>query len=64
MEQKEKLLYVRTVADRLCCSKKYVYELIQSGHLEAYRLGSHLRVIEKSLDDYLEKRKVVISYGN
>jgi excisionase family DNA binding protein len=59
MEEKEKLLYVRTVMERLCCSKNYVYALIQSGQLEAYRVGSHLRVVEKSVDEYLEKRKVV-----
>ena len=60
MEEKEKLLYVRTVMERLCCSKNYVYALIQSGQLEAYRIGSHLRVIEKSVDDFLAKRKVVV----
>ncbi len=60
MAETERLLYVRTAAERLCCSKKYIYELIQDGQLEAYRIGAHLRVVEASIDEFLKKRKVVI----
>lgn len=57
-EEKEKLLYIHSVANRLCCSKKFVYELIAKKELKTIRLGSQLRVYENSINDFLAKNIV------
>jgi excisionase family DNA binding protein len=50
-----RLLFVHTVAERLNCSKRYVYTLIETGRLEAIRLGPRgLRVSEAALGEFLE----------
>lgn len=46
-----KLLQIWKVAERLDCSKRYVYTLIELGRLRVVRLGKRgLRVTQESLD--------------
>lgn len=49
-----RLLTVSQVADRLSCSRSWVYRLIDEGRLKAIRIGSRkgLRATEKSVADY------------
>jgi len=54
---REKYLYVSTVAQRLQCSNQHVYGLINSGELEAVRIGKRaIRVTETSLNRFLDAR--------
>jgi len=54
----EKLLFVHSVARRLGCSKRHVYNLIQRGELNAVRIGFRaLRVPESSLVTFLDRRR-------
>jgi excisionase family DNA binding protein len=44
-------LYVQTVANRMKCSDKTVYRLIQEGKLRAVRIGGRsLRIPESAFD--------------
>ena len=53
------LLYVHTVAERLKCSVRMVYNLIREGDLEAVRLGKRgIRVSQASLAGYLSRQKI------
>lgn len=52
----EKLLLVNVAAQRLNCSRSYVYELIKDGELKAIRRKSYLRVYETSVDEFLKRR--------
>lgn len=50
------LMYVHTVAERLCCSTRQVYTLIQENEINAVRLGKRgLRVVKASVVKYLER---------
>jgi excisionase family DNA binding protein len=57
---KEKLFCIASVAERLVCSRRYVYTLIQDGKLKAVRIGSKngLRVLQTSLQQFLSLRQV------
>ena len=55
MEKIGRLLFVSTVAQRLNCSKQYVYTLIETGKLKAIRLGPRgLRVSEDALFEFVK----------
>jgi excisionase family DNA binding protein len=59
MQNVGKLLYVKTVAGRLCCTPKHVYRLIQDGKLDAIKLGSRgIRVYEASVALFVERSKI------
>jgi len=48
------LLFVHTVAERLNCSKQYVYNLIENGRLQIIRLGPRgIRVSEFELEEFI-----------
>lgn len=50
------LMYVHTVAERLCCSPRQVYTLIQDKEITAVRLGKRgVRVVKSSVVKYLER---------
>jgi excisionase family DNA binding protein len=52
-------LYVQTVANRMKCSDKTVYRLIQEGKLRAVRIGGRsLRIPESAFDEYLSAQVV------
>ena len=47
-----------TVAKRLGLSRMTVYRYVVSKKLPAYKFGSHYRVKEEDLDDFILSRKV------
>lgn len=57
--QKERYYYVGRVAEKLECSKRHVYNLINSGQLKAIKIGSRaLRIPESSLNAFISNREV------
>jgi len=55
MEKIGRLLFVSTVAQRLNCSKQYVYTLIETSKLKAIRLGPRgLRVSEDAFVAFVQ----------
>lgn len=53
------LIQIHIVANRLSCTKKFVYSLIQDGKLTAIRLGPRgLRVKEDSLNQFIRENEV------
>lgn len=55
----EKLIMVASIAKRLGCCKRHVYNLIRDGKLEAVRIGPRgLRVKESSYVKFVEARSV------
>jgi len=51
---KEKYITVQTVAERLSCTERYVYMLIQEGRLPAIKLGERaLRISESDFDKFV-----------
>jgi len=55
----KKYLHVQHVAERLDCSSKRVYEMIQNGELEAIRIGPRgIRVAVEDLDNFIAVRGV------
>jgi excisionase family DNA binding protein len=53
-----RLLFVHTVADRLNCSKRHVYRLIEDEQLKSIRLGPRgLRVPEEALGEFLAQQQ-------
>ena len=57
------LFTVGEVAEMLRISKARIYELIQTGELEAYRPGGRLRVPDSSVAEYLARCKVSAPAG-
>ena len=52
-------LYVQTVANRMKCSDKTVYRLIQEGKLRAVRIGGRsLRIPESAFNEFLSGQVV------
>ena len=61
-QEREKLLTVAEVAERLGVSRVTAYRLVQSGILPAYRVGPNdaagpLRVNARELDEWLDSRR-------
>lgn len=57
--KKDRLIYVRNAAERLCCTEAHVYQMIADGKLSAVRLGPRaLRVFEKSVDEFIRQHKI------
>jgi excisionase family DNA binding protein len=55
----DQLIYPRSAAKILGCSKSMVFVLIQRGELEAYRIGLRgVRVSESSVNEYLKKSRI------
>lgn len=57
--QEEKLLRVGTVAERLSCSARQVYKLIEEGKLECVKIGSlrGYRVTLSSLERFIASHR-------
>lgn len=52
----DKLLRIKTVADRLCITPRAIYHLIANGKLPVVRVTEHsVRVREKDLEAYLTR---------
>jgi excisionase family DNA binding protein len=55
----QRLLSARRVAGILNCSDRLVYQMVQDGKLEAYRIGkSGIRIPEEAVMKYLKDNKV------
>jgi excisionase family DNA binding protein len=55
----QRLLSARRVAGILNCSDRLVYQMVQEGRLEAYRIGkTGIRIPEESVQKYLAENKV------
>ncbi len=52
----KKLMSAAKVAERLCASKRLVYQEILRGKLKCYRLGNRgvVRISEEQLEEYLK----------
>ena len=54
----ERYLFVHSVAEKLNCSVRYVYRLIERGDLKAIRIGVRaLRVSEAAFEEFLNRVK-------
>ena len=52
-------MFVHSVAKKLCCTEKHVYDLINDGKLEAIRLGKRaVRVSKTSVVAFIDKNKI------
>jgi excisionase family DNA binding protein len=54
VDEEQRLLTVREVADAMRVSTMTVYRLIRSGSLSAIRVGKHFRIRTRDLEGYLE----------
>lgn len=54
------LMYIHAAAQRLQCSTRHIYQLVQDGKLAAHRLGEKrgLRVTRQSVVDYVASNQV------
>lgn len=59
MKKSKKYLQVSVVANRLSCSRDFVYELIKNGKLKAINLKARAwRISEESYNDFIKKAEV------
>lgn len=58
MNQDNKLLTVKEVAEILKLNALTVYEYIRLGLLPAIKFSRNYRIAEEDLDDFIEKHKV------
>jgi excisionase family DNA binding protein len=58
MNQQPKLAYTVSEAARLLSlSRSFLYEAIQAGKLQSFKVGGARRISAKQLQDYLEKQE-------
>ena len=59
VKAKDRLLNVEQVRNRLNCSRRHVYNLINTGDLKALKIGGRngVRVKESILDAFVQKRE-------
>ena len=55
MPDQNRLLYVAQAAEKLSCSRQFIYNLLSDGKIKGVRSGSYLRVFEASLLEFIEK---------
>ena len=57
-EKSDKLLTVEQIHERLNCSRRHVYNLIEQGKLPGFRIGNKngLRVRESNLEAFIQQR--------
>ncbi len=55
--EKDRLLNVEQVRERLNCSRRHVYNLINMGDLKALKIGDRngIRIKQSILEDFLRK---------
>ena len=51
----KKFLTIDNVQDELSCSRVYVLELVNNQELKSKQIGEHTRILESSLEKYIEK---------
>jgi len=59
MEQRDRIVNVEQVRDRLKCSRAHVYNLINTGVIDAFRIGSRngLRVRESVVQRFIKEQE-------
>ncbi|MBN2531379.1 MAG: ATP-binding cassette domain-containing protein [Spirochaetales bacterium] len=57
MDQKDQALTIKEVAKYLNISPQMVYNLIKQGELEAFKIGSAVRILFSDLQAYVKKQK-------
>ena len=59
MEKKDRILNVEQVRQQLKCSRTHVYNLINTGVIDAFRIGSRngLRVKESAVRRFIEEQE-------
>ena len=65
--QKDKLLRISQVANRMNCTPRQVYYLIESGHIKALAIGMNgkgLRVFESDLKKFISNRANIHEINN
>lgn len=59
MEQRDRILNVEQVRERLKCSRTHVYNLINTGAIDAFRVGLQkgVRVKESVVQRFIEEQE-------
>lgn len=57
MQEGEKLLTVKDVANYLSCAESSVYQWIREGRIEAVKVGSNVRISQDAVKDFLSVYK-------
>ncbi len=52
----EEVLRVRDVAVHFGCTNDTVYHLVRSGELRAIHIGSHIRIPQSAVSDFINAR--------
>ncbi|MBN2440832.1 MAG: helix-turn-helix domain-containing protein, partial [Spirochaetales bacterium] len=57
MSQEDRALTIKEVAKFLNISNQMVYNLIKHNDLEAFKIGSAVRILSSDLQSYVKKQK-------
>jgi len=59
MEQKDRILNVEQVRERLKCSRAHVYNLINAGEIDSFRVGRQkgVRIRESVVVRFIQKKE-------
>lgn len=62
LEDSETFLSVRQAADRLGCTRSYVYELLRAGRIPHLRYGGRglIRIERSAIDAFIEQSRVAV----
>lgn len=55
----ERTVNVKEAAEMISCSRAHAYRLLEAGEIKGYYTGNRrgLRVIERSVEEFVERRK-------
>ncbi len=54
--EEDRLLKSDEVAEKLCVSRSFAYQLMKRGEIKTVRIGRTVRVRQQDLNEYIEKR--------
>lgn len=57
MEKKDKVLTCKQAADYINASESFLKERFRVGEIQAFKVGSHWRVRQSSLDKYMRENE-------
>jgi excisionase family DNA binding protein len=59
-DQPDKYMTIQKVAERLDCSVRYIYHLIQEGHFVIIKIGQDkgIRISERSVNAFIESKVI------
>ena len=64
MKEKDRLLRVDQLAQKLNISKRQAYRLISNGHFVALKIGGCLRIRSDSVEDYVKRQISLFAIEN